>query len=628
DIVVSSNEAPDADGICLTVNAQAERCVAAVESNGAWTATFEDSFILPGENTIVARASDAAGNEGSATQTLTSDSSAPRIEISAIELRTEAGALLDTVSPVDGSAFSHTERIDVLVTVTQVVTNDRIQIEINGTPGAQIEPDDAATEIETLAFTDVSLIEGDNTILAYVIDNGTSSRGRGYSSTATTTLDNTAPTIEFSNLTDAQTLTTNDVSDVRPASGFQAAIGVTTNAEDGQVASLELTCTDHPANNTTIEATVTAGVATFIVTLPLTDSGCEFTADVSDRAGNAADSAVVTVPIDLEPPTIRFLDPVDQQALNFNEDESPVSGIQYSIDVRVIGGTGNLTVSDGNALSLNAAIPSTGTEVITFAQTTLPDGEVVLTATASDAAGNVATAQITISVNSTEVTWEFFDLQAPPAVNLFNQATDVSAVEGLQRDFKMIASTSLPGAQAYLCISTTETPDETNCTLIANYQDIETVTLGGQNATFSDVTLPEGEYQILSELVVESTRVVTAEINVLVDTTSPTLESWEIAEDENGDNLVNASESPTGQVTITVTFAGLGGSSLATIYRGASVVASGMTDESGAFTFTVTPGDGGFQYRAEIEDVNHNPLANPETFNFAVDTGAPVVLWV
>lgn len=626
DVVVATSELPLDDTLCLMANDQAERCETASVGADGWTATFTDTFIQPGANTLVATAADTAGNVGSAEQSLTSESTAPRLEVARLVAVLEDTDVRD-FAPVDGSAVAWSERLDVVVVASGVPADgSSVQLVVNGVPGPIGDPDgDGEVRFESVAFA-----EGENTVQAWVVD-ASDERSAGFSPVAAFSLDNTRPGIAFRDLDDGDAITTVDFADASPAPGYQVDLVLSfVDIEDGQEATVTVDCGDD-AFDGTYTATAASGEATAQLDVPGEDA-CTLTADVSDLAGNPADPAVIDVIVDVVAPEIEYFFPTDGQVLDFSFDQiTENEGMDIDVDVVVTDGAGELSltggVDGGTALDLSEPIASEARTTVTFEMVNLADGENVLTASAADALGNIAEATITVTSVSSGVALTFFDLVPNATINL---SRDTSAAAGCQVDVRVQANASFPGETARLCLGSAGA-DAPECGAVG-FAPIATTTMGVSSGTFLGAALPEGAQTLRAVLDLGDALVSTPSLPVTVDCTRPTLTAWDLTNDDGGDaglgaddGILNADESPTGSAEVTVQFAGLGGQRTVQVFRAGSVlVASGTTAVDESFSFAAVLPQGGHTLTATVSDVAGNAVgAGAPTLPLAIDTVAP-----
>ncbi|MBN1945188.1 MAG: VCBS repeat-containing protein [Bradymonadales bacterium] len=649
DLVVQMNEEPLGGEICLVANQQAERCVGAVESAGDWQAEFDATFLLPGENLLLATGRDLAGNQGTATQQLTVNSPLPRLEIVTAYTVDEQEVTIDEFTPLDGQIIGWEGRIDVLVTSSGLTEEIGVSLVTNDLPSDPLTPGLTGEllfpQVPILDETDDSLAahDGWNTLQAVV------EGGAGRSATVLVRRDTTPPSLDFHNITEGMYLSpANGFPDMDPQDGYQVDIWVdTAGMEDGQIATLSVDCagTQYDAEYT---ATVSQDQALFRVERLPDVGSCTLTATGSDRAGYAALPATRAVLVDRIGPTIVFSRPRDGDHIDFQDDQDLTEpGIQYDVSVRVTGAVGELQLYDQQRIAIDetASIPAPTASTIQFSEVTLPDGELILVAAASDAAGNQTLQSIRITVQSAGISLDFFALQQG---SILNTLTDLSAgQDGWQGNIDVVVNAAYPGQTILLCLydpQGTGIPGEPSCSqtgwVTLNHSTLNATGLSG---TFYNVSLLDGEPRIKAEMVLGDTRIFSPAIQISVDTVRPIIQSWTLTNDtvawvmeeelavcsEGADHLLNQVEAPTRLANVVVQFEGLSGNRPVSIYDlGVNLISSGITTGD-TYSFTATLSEQGHQLNAVVSDIHNNPLASGSpTLSMAIDTTPPTLSWL
>ena len=164
----------------------------------------------------------------------------------------------------------------------------------------------------------------------------------------------------------------------------------------------------------------------------------------------------------------------------------------------------------------------------------MPDGELQVTATASDNHGNTTVETIDLSVVSLSAYLEFLGLPEPELV--FNTTNDaIPATAGLDANITVSTTAPFPGEMVYFCrlLPADERPGSADDECDDDYEQLgEPAALSGTEgfslAVFYGVELPEGPqtfYAILPILDPEEggTNPQTGLVTYLVDTTRPTV---------------------------------------------------------------------------------------------------------
>jgi hypothetical protein len=200
----------------------------------------------------------------------------------------------------------------------------------------------------------VSLIEGDNAVVVTATDAGGSSQ-----LTRQVALDSTAPTLTVVQPIDGQSISSNTV-DVRGGVTDAHAVTVRVNGIDASITDTAFATTVPVGNGPTTTITVSA----------------------TDLAGNSSQQTL-TLQVDRTPPTVQITTPVADAYVQGSV--ITVTGTVQDASSVLVDVNGQLATVSGNTFT--AAVPSV-------------DGPLVLTASAQDRAGNRATAQISIIVDS------------------------------------------------------------------------------------------------------------------------------------------------------------------------------------------------------------------------------------
>ncbi|MDC9516270.1 retention module-containing protein, partial [Pseudoalteromonas sp. Angola-22] len=252
-------------------NGDSQTLTAVVAEDGSWQ-VGATTAIAEGEFTITATATDAAGNEASATTTGVIDTAAPTVVIDPV------GDTNDTTPTISGSATGEPEGTVVTITVTDEAGNPQTittEVQADGTFSVDVPNE---------------LSEGEFTVEVSVTDNA------GNETTATTTgeVDTAAPTVIIDPV--------GDTNDTTPTIS-----GSATGEPEGTV--VTITVTDEAGNLQTITTEVQAD-GTFSVDVPNELSEGEFTVEVSvtDNAGNET-TATTTGEVDTAASTV-LIDPV------------------------------------------------------------------------------------------------------------------------------------------------------------------------------------------------------------------------------------------------------------------------------------------------------------------------------
>ncbi|WP_162986000.1 Ig-like domain-containing protein [Pseudoalteromonas agarivorans] len=336
-------------------NGDSQTLTAVVAEDGSWQ-VGATTAIAEGEFTITATATDAAGNEASATTTGVIDTAAPTVIIDPV------GDTNDTTPTISGSAPGEPEGTVVTITVTDEAGN----------------PQTITTEVQADSTFSVDvpneLSEGEFTVEVSVTDNA------GNETTATTTgeVDTAAPTVIIDPV--------GDTNDTTPTIS-----GSATGEPEGTV--VTITVTDEAGNPQTITTEVQAD-GTFSVDVPSELSEGEFTVEVSvtDNAGNET-TATTAGEVDTAAPTV-IIDPVGDT----NDTTPTISG---SATGEPEGTVVTITVTDeaGNPQTITTEVQADGTFSVDVPNE-LSEGEFTVEVSVTDNAGNETTATTTGEVDT------------------------------------------------------------------------------------------------------------------------------------------------------------------------------------------------------------------------------------
>ena len=257
-------------------------------------------------------------------------------------------------------------------------------------------------------FVGVPLGDGDNQ-LQVLVDTGT----QGASPIRTVTYKTSQPTITLTDPTDGQVINMATAACAGQAADCLMNVSATvTNAENGSLAEVSVNC--GPVVD--YQATVSDGTVTFTNVVLAHGGGCTLTPSVTDQAQQSVTGDGVTVTVDrVQPLLVRFDDPLQEFLGSINDLDPGSPGIQYKLEVVLQG------VEAGQILTVEIRTqeqaPGTGTifqEVLDedvpegidaelyFGVVDYPDGVVVLEASVTDLAGNAASLEKVLNVQSTE----------------------------------------------------------------------------------------------------------------------------------------------------------------------------------------------------------------------------------
>jgi hypothetical protein len=562
------------------------------DSNGAWT-TSSNITLAEGVNTLTATATDAAGN-----------ASAPSgAFVATLDTTPPAQPAIAGISPDSGTSASNG--------ITNVAS-----VAVSGTAeaGSSVQLYDDGILVATLVAgsngawatsSNITLAEGVNNLTATATDalNNVSAP----SAILVATLDTTAPGLPA-------------ISGISPDSGKSAADGLTNIASVAVSGTAEANATVNLYDGAILVATVAAdggGNWTTASNITLAPGVNNLTATATDAAGNAsAPSATYVASLDTAAPGLPVI-----SGISPDTGTSATDGITSAATV-VVSGTAEagstVTLYDDGTLVATVAADGSG-KWTTASNITLAQGVNNLTATATDAAGNIS-APSAIFVATLDTT-----APAAPAISGISPDNGTSAADGTTN----VASVAVKG--------TAEAKSAVKLYDGANLVATVAADANGNWTTASNITLTQG----VNNLTATATDAVnhisaTSEIFVAtLDTAAPTVSS--VITNPSTANL-NAGKS----VTLTVNFSEsvfvTGAPTLALNDGGVATYAGGAGTNALAFTYVVVQGQntsdltvsslqlngGGIKDRAGNAAVVSGAARNPAG-TLKIDTTAPTV---
>ena len=308
----------------------------------------------------------------------------------------------------------------------------------------------------------------------------------------------------------ASTKPLNAAADVSPKdiAGFQIHVEVSSNLPDGTTITLKNT---HATGSNTAEVGATGGKAEFKnFTLGEGQNTLQASAVDADGASHRSDSVVIT--IDTVGYKVVIKDPLAGAVLGKDQDENEsLPGLQKTVVVNVDAAATEeveLTIAGESGSPVKSTqVPSAGTA--TFQQQNFPEGEVTLTASIKDAAGNVTQDEVKLKVKS-----------MAPTVRITAPAEGKTCCGGDDAD------PATPGLQVDVKVET-NAGDKSSVVLVINGKKGATAptaqVLGGK-AVFSKQTLPDGDVTLVAEVTDEVKNTGTSpEVKITVDSKPPEL---------------------------------------------------------------------------------------------------------
>ncbi|MEH4745563.1 Ig-like domain-containing protein [Enterobacter asburiae] len=521
-LIVTGSSDGLAAGTALTVTINGKDYAATVLADGTWSAAVPSTDVSAwpeGTVKISVTGDSSAGNPITISHDVTVDLATVAISINAI-------ATDDVINAAEKGA-------DLVLSgaTTNVEAGQTVTISLNGKIYTTTV-DDSGSWTWTVPSADLAgLKDGDASVQVSVtnVNGNSASAGREYS------VDATAPSVTIN------TLAADDILNAAEAQSDLTVSGTTT-AEAGQTVTVSLNGKDY-TTTVSAEGSWTLNVPAADVAA-LTDGSVTVTASVSDKAGNP-ESVDHTLTVDVTVPAVTINTVAGDDVINLAEHSQAhiisgtATGAAAGDKVTVtIGGKTYTTVLDA-AGNWSVGVPAS---VISG----LSDGTVTVTASVTDAAGNIGSGSHNVTVDTGLPSVAFNAISGDNVLNAVEKGQDLS----------------VSGTSANLAEGT-----------------VVTVTLNGKNyaaTTAADgtwsLTVPAADLAGLGEanyiLSASATNGVGNSVsntaNLLVDTALPTVTINTVA----GDNVINAAEVAAGQTlsgevtnaeagnTVTVTIGG------------------------------------------------------------------------
>ena len=572
-------------------------------SNDNFSATINLSTLADGTITVTADVSDAAGNAA---------------------VQDEVSATLDTTPP--SSITLATVATDNVINLEESKSNVMISGTTSGVEVEQIvslkvgDADVANTTVVSVGDDEngvfsanislSSLEDGDYVLTADVSD---VAGNPATQATADITIDKTTPTITLDTVSGDNTINASE-----STSGVTLS-GITSGVEVNQLVSLKIDGTDVATTTfVSVDGEGNGAFSTDVSLSSLEDGDYVLTADVSDVAGNPATQASVDITVDKTEPNI---------SLDTVSGDGNISATEALSDITLSGTTSGVeagqtvTLKVGDNEIATATVVSVGGEgngafSTDVSLSSLGDGDYVLTADVSDAAGNQATqASVAITVDKTAPSSITLDTVSED--NVINSAESVSNVT-----LSGTTSGVEAGEKVTLKIDGTEVGTAT----------VDSVNESGEGIFSVGVSLPglaDGDHILTADVSdVAGNAAPQAEVSVTLDTTAPIINALIV--DDGGDDVINSAEAEAVSISgttsgaetdRTISFAITDGTDTTKITKTASVNADG--------TFNTTVdlsnlADGDYKVTADVSDVAGN-TATQASISIKIDTTAPSI---
>ncbi len=525
----------------------------ATVSDTTWSYTLTPDDITAmgqGAETIIATATDTAGNTQQVTREITVDTAPPMIAIDAI---------------ADDNIINSNEASGTPITGT-VEAGSSVKLSLGG--NVHTATVISTTWSYTLTPDDITAMgQGDETIIATATDTA----GNTQQVTREITVDTVPPTITINAIADDNIINSNEVTTtitgmVEAGSSVKLSLGINvrTATVSGTTWSYALTLTDL--------TNMGQGDETIIAT-------------ATDTAGNTQ-QVTREITVDTAPPMIAIDAITDDNIINSNEVTTTITGtVEAGSTVKLSLG-GNVRTATVSGTTWSYALTLTDL-------TNMGQGDETIIATATDTAGNTqqATREITVDTNPPTIT-----INAIADDNIINSNEVTTTITGMVEAGSSV-KLSLGGNVRTATVSGTTwsytlTPDD----ITAMGQGAETII-----ATATDTA--------------GNTQQVTREITV--DTNPPTITINAIADD----NIINSNE-----VTTTITGMVEAGSSVK-LSLGGNVRTATVSDTTWSYTLTSTDlnnmGQGAETIIATATDTAGN--TQQATREITVDTNPPTI---
>ncbi|WP_106604257.1 Ig-like domain-containing protein, partial [Chitinophaga ginsengisoli] len=321
-----------------------------------------------------------------------------------------------------------------------------------------------------------------------------------------------------------------------------------------------------------------SGNYTFTVPTALADGTHAFTATATDAVGNvSAPSATLNITIDTQAPPA----PTITTAQTLTSDNTPtVTGTAEA--------NSTVTVYKDGAIVATVSADGSGNYTYTFT-TSLADGPYALTATATDAVGNVSAPSATLNIT--------IDTQKPTVPTITTAQT--------------LTSDNTPTVTG-----TAEANSTVTIYVDGSAVGTTTVNAGG-NYTFTVPTaLTDGTHAFTATATdaVGNVSAPSATLNITIDTQKPTVPTITTAQTLTSDNTPTVTGTAEANSTVT-------------IYVDGSAVGITTANAGGNYTFTVPTvlADGTHAFTATATDAVGNVSAPSATLNITIDTQKPTV---
>ena len=605
EIIGTTTDVEDGQMVTITVKDSANPSVSVeittTVTDNSFSADINLSTLADGDITVTADVSDAAGNEAVQDEvSATLDTTPP----SSIILATVA---TDNVINLEESKSN----VTIFGTTSGVEVEQLVSLKIDGTDVATTTFVSVDGEGNGAFSTDVSLSsleDGDYVLTADVSD---VAGNPATQASVDITVDKTEPNISLDTVSgDGNISATEALSDITlsgTTSGVEAGQTVTLKVGDNEIATATVVSVGGEGNG---------AFSTDVSLSSLEDGDYVLTADVSDVAGNPATQASVDITVDKTEPNI---------SLDTVSGDGNISATEALSDITLSGTTSGVEAGQTVTLKVGDNEIATATVVSVDGEgngafstdvslSSLEDGDYVLTADVSDAAGNQATqASVAITVDKTAPSSITLDTVSED--NVINSAESVSNVT-----LSGTTSGVEAGEKVTLKIDGTEVGTAT----------VDSVNESGEGIFSTDVSLSslnDGVHVLTADVSdAAGNPADQATVDITVDTTGTSI----TLDTVSGDDAINALESNS-DVILSGTTTGVEAGQTVTLKIDSAEVATtvGSVNESGEGVFSTdvslsSLNDGVHVLTANVSDAAGNP-ADQATVDITVDKTAPSI---
>ncbi|MCK8144024.1 Ig-like domain-containing protein [Citrobacter sedlakii] len=576
DLVISGTTTAPA-GQTVTVTIGGTGYTTQVQANGSWSVTVPAADVPAlSSGAVTATVSDAAGNTGSASHTLTVDTAAPVVTINTV-------ATDDIINSAE-----HGQTQMVSGTVSGAAAGDAVVVTINNKTYTTVVDASGNWSVGVPAADITALNDGTTTVSVTV----TSAAGNSGTATHDVNVNTAAPVVTINSVT------ADDVINAAEQGADLTLSGATTNVEAGQNVTVTFGGKTYTASVDSNGAWTLVVPAAELATL--TDGSARVEASVSNTAGNSA-SATRDYGIDTDAPVIAISTIAADDILNATEAQADL----------LIGGT--TTAPAGQTVTVTIGSNSYTTQVQANGSwsVTVPAADVAsittgaVTASVADAAGNTGSASHTLTVDT-----------AAPVVTINTVATD-DIINSAEHGQTQLVSGAVSGAAAGDAVVVT-----------INNKTYTTVVDASGNWSVgvpaADITaLNDGTTTVSVTVTSAAGNSGSATHDVTVNTAAPVVTINSVT----ADDVINAAEQGADLTLSGATTNVEAGQNVTVTFGGKTYTAS--VDSNGAWTLVVpaadlaTLSDGSARVEASVSNAAGNSAS--ATHDYSVDTGAPVI---